>query len=177
MSAGTTQPLSLLHVDFDALYTRHLGRHSQLGINVNHLLALFAIWFGVYATLGQGARLLGVPSPWAVPVGLAAAYLAVISMHSPLRVILATAAFLALFVASVLALPPVPAWAVPMFLLSIPLGYKFQAFGHKVWTAAADMTEFNRRIPPGRDLNIILLFYEVPICLNYLVFRRKDWRR
>lgn len=177
MSTGTALPLSLLRVDFEGLYTRHLGRHSQVGVNANHLVALFMLWFGVYAFLTQGARLAGVPSPWMAPVGLATAYLFVISMHSPLRVILATVAFLTLLVGSVLALPPVPGWAVALFLLLVPIGYKVQSWGHKVWTIAADMSDFNRRFPPGRDLNLVLLFYEVPICLNYLVFRRRDWRR
>lgn len=177
MSTATARPLSLLHVDFEGLYTRHLGRHSQFGINVNHLIALYLLWFGIYSFITQGARLLSVPSPWVVPVGLAVAYLAVISLHSPLRVILVTAAFLALFVASVLIVPQVPAWAIPLFLLLIPVGYKIQSRGHKIWTAAADMSDFNRRFPPGRDLNIVLLFYEIPICLNYLAYRHTDWKR
>src|SRR6516225_3197850 len=71
MSAGTTQPLSLLHVDFDALYTRHLGRHSQWGINITHLLLLYALWFCVYAAVAQGARLLGLPASWPVVVVMA----------------------------------------------------------------------------------------------------------
>jgi hypothetical protein len=58
----------------------------------------------------------------------------------------------------------------------IPVSYKLQAWGHKIWNVAADMTEFNKRFPPGRTLSFILLIYEVPICLNYLVFRRQDWR-
>jgi hypothetical protein len=37
------------------------------------------------------------------------------------------------------------------------------------------MTEFNRKYSKGSVLFIILLFYEVPIVLNYLVFGRKDW--
>ncbi len=53
MSTQTTQPLSLLHVDFDDLYARHLGRHSQFGINVGHLASLYGLWFGVYAALYQ----------------------------------------------------------------------------------------------------------------------------
>jgi hypothetical protein len=39
------------------------------------------------------------------------------------------------------------------------------------------MSEFNKRFPPGRVLSIILLIYEVPICLNYLLFKRNDWKR
>ena len=177
MSAGTTQPLSLRRFDFDAVYTRHLGRHSQVGINVAHLLALYGIWFGIYASITQGARLLGLPAWWAVPMVMAVAYLVVVAINAPPAVTLVTAAFMALFVGSVLALPALPGWAIPLMLLAIPACYKLQSYSHKVWTTAADMSEFNRRIPPGRDLNIILLFFEVPICLNYLVFRPKDWRR
>src|SRR5262249_37874993 len=44
------------------------------------------------------------------------------------------------------------------------------------WTVGADMSEFNKRFPPGPTLNSILMMYEVPTCLYYLVFRRKDWR-
>lgn len=177
MSTATARPLSLLHVDFEGLYTRHLGRHSQFGVNANHLMALYLLWFGIYSFVTQGARYLGLPSPWSVPVGLAVAYLAVVGLHSPTRVILATAAFLTLFVASVLAVPAVSGWAIPLFLVLIPIGYKIQSWGHKVWTAAADMSDFNRRFPPGRNLNLVLLFYEIPICLNYLAYRRKDWKR
>jgi hypothetical protein len=159
------------------LYSRHLGRHSQFGINVGHLMALYALWFGIYTVIDQTARLSGMPASWAIVVGLAVAYLAVVAINAPARVCLVTAAFLAVFVASVLAMPNLPAWSIPAFLLLIPVGYKFQAWNHKVWTTAADMSDFNRRFPPGRDLNLILLFLEVPICLNYLLFRRADWRR
>jgi hypothetical protein len=167
----------LLHVDFDALYTRHLGRHSQWGINLAHVLALYALWFCIYAAIDQGARLLGLPASWAILAALALAYLAAVSINAPAPVTLATAVFLALFVASVLALPALPAWTIPAFLVLVPVFAKLQSWSHRVWTAAADMTEFNKRFPPGRELNFILLIYEIPTCLNYLVFRRKDWRR
>ena len=177
MSTETTQPLSLLHVDFDDLYARHLGRHSQFGINVGHLLSLYGLWFGVYAALYQAVLILGVPAGWLIIVALAATYLAIVAINAPYRVDLATAAFLAIFVASVLALPRLPGWTIPAFLIMVPVFYKVQSWNHKIWTTAADMTEFNKRFPPGRSLNNILLLYEVPICLNYLVFRRPDWRR
>ncbi len=177
MSAGTTQPLSLWHVDFDALYTRHLGRHSQFGINVGHLLALYGLWFGVYAAIAQGAYLLGLPTAWPIIAFMAVAYLAMVSINAPAHVILVTTVFIAQFAASVLALPVLPAWSIAGFLALIPICYKFQSWNHRVWATAADMSEFNKRIPPGRELNSILLIYEVPICLNYLVFRRKDWKR
>ncbi|WP_250846739.1 hypothetical protein [Aquisphaera insulae] len=171
-----TRPLSMTHVNFPGLYTRHLGRHSQFGINVNHLLALYLIWFGIYETLAQVALLLGAPAWWVV-VPPALAYLIAVGFNATIRATLATAAFLVLFVASVLAVPRLPAWSIPAFLGLVPIGYKIQTWGHRIWTTAADMSEFNKRFPPGRELNFILLIYEVPICLQYLIFRRADWRR
>ncbi len=176
MSTETTHPLSLLHVDFDDLYARHLGRHSQFGINVAHLAALYGMWYGVYGAIYQGILMMGVPAGWVVVVALAIAYLALVSINAPYRVSVATAASLTFFVASVLALPKLPSWSILAFLFMVPAFYKIQAWSHKIWTIGADMTEFNKRFPPGRALNSILLVNEVPICLNYLLFRRKDWR-
>jgi hypothetical protein len=167
--------MSLTRFDFNDLYARHLGRHSQFGINVAHVAALYGVWFGVYATIAQGASLLGLQPFWPL-TALALAYLAIVAMNAPYRVSLATAVFLAVFVASVLALPKLPGWSILVFLLMIPVFYKIQAWSHKIWTVAEDMTEFNRRFPPGRTLRLILLFYEIPICLNYLIFEHKDWR-
>lgn len=176
MSQAMPQRLSLMRFDFIALYTRHMGRHSQVGINIAHLIALYGIWFGIYGLIAQVALLLGLPSAWPVIVPLALAYVAVISMNSPIAVTAATAAFVAILVASVLALPALsPVWLLG-FLALLPISYKVQAYSHKVWTIAADMSEHNKRFPPGRDLNIILLFYEVPICLRHICFCPKDWR-
>jgi hypothetical protein len=177
MSTATTRPLSLLHVDFQDLYSRHLGRHSQFGININHLAALYGLWFGIYAAVYQTVLSLGIPSGWLIIVAMAVGYLGLVATNAPFHVSLATAAFLAVFVTSILALPRLPVWSIPLFLVLIPISYKFQAWGHKKWTVAADMSEFNKRFPPGRALNFILLIDEVPICVNYLVFRRQDWRR
>jgi hypothetical protein len=81
-------------------------------------------------------------------------------------------AFLALFLAVLFWLPELPIW---VYLVMIPVFYELQSLSHKVFTAARDMTEFNRKYSKGSVLFVILLFYEVPIVLNYLVFGRKDW--
>jgi hypothetical protein len=148
-----------------------------MGINIAHLIALYGLWFCVYAAIAQAALLLGLPASWPVLVMMAVAYLATVSMNAPAHVSLATAVFLLLFVAGVLSLPTLTGWSIAGFLALIPVFYKLQSLSHRVWTVAADMSDFNKQFPPGRDLNLILLFYEVPICLNYLVFRRQDWRR
>lgn len=160
MNTATTARLSLWHIDFGDLYARHLCRHSQLGINITHLAALFGVWFGVYGFvfwLTQAA--------W-VPITLAALYLAAIALHAPLRIIVASALFLSLFLAAVLLTPPLPFW---LYLLLIPVCYKIQSASHKVWNIEHDMTEFNRRYPKGPELFVILLIYEVPIVLNCLL--------
>ncbi len=167
MSTLTTEPMTLWRVDFTGLYGRHLCRHSQFGINLTHLLALAGVWFGVYALLYHATQLVWLP--WA----LAGAYLAVVALNAPLRVCLATAAFLGVFLAAVFWVPEMPWW---LYLVMIPVFYELQALGHKVWTVAEDMTEYNKLFPKGPVLSVVLLFQEVPLTLNYLLFDCKRWR-
>jgi hypothetical protein len=158
--------MSLWRVDFPELYTRHLCRHSQFSINAVHLASLFGVWLGVYAT---AYRLVG---EWWLPAALALTYVGLVSLNAPARVCMATALFLALFLAAVFWLPELPLWVC---LLMIPVFYKIQSWSHKVWTTESDMTEFNTKFPKGFVLFVVLLINEVPICLNYLLFDRKNW--
>jgi hypothetical protein len=168
MSTAATGPIGLLRVDFADLYARHLCRHTQFGINVAHLAALFATWYGVYALIYYLTGQL----VW-LPIALASAYLAIVVVSAPARVCWAAAGFLVLFVAAVLWLPELPFW---IYLLMIPVCYKLQSWSHLLFTAATDMTEFNQRYPKGLGLFIVLLVFEVPLVLNYLFFDRKSWR-
>ena len=166
MSTLSSRPMSLGSVEFDELYARHLCRHSQFGINVAHLAALFGVWFGVYGFLYWVFR-----TEW-VPIGLAAGYLGLVALNAPLRVTLATAVFLAGFVGAVVFSPTLPWW---VYLVMIPVFYEIQNLSHKVFNVERDMTEFNKKYTKGFVLFVVLLVYEVPIVLNYLVFGRKDW--
>jgi hypothetical protein len=167
MSTLATRPMNLLRVDFSDLYARHLCRHSQVGINVAHLAALFGTWFGVYAIAYHLAGQL----VW-IPIALAASYMALVALSAPIRVCIATAAFLAAFVIAVVWVPELPLW---VYVLMVPVFYKLQSYSHLVFTAATDMTEFNRRYPKGPPLFFVLLVYEVPMVLNYLVIDWKMW--
>ena len=168
MSTVTTpRPMSLLRVEFQELYGRHLCRHSQFGINITHLAALFGVWYAVY-----GIAYWLVQTQW-VYFTLAFLYLTALAPNLPLRVFAATSVFLALFVAALCGLPELPVW---VYVVMIPVCYKLQSWTHKVWTVETDMSEFNKKYTKGYVLFIVLLFYEVPIVLNYLVFGRKDWR-
>jgi hypothetical protein len=158
--------MTLFRVDFGDLYLRHMCRHSQFGINVVHLLSLFGVWFGVY-----GIVYALVHVEW-VPIALAVSYLALVALNAPLRVCIATAVFLALFLAALFWLPELPIW---VYALMIPVFYKVQSWSHKIYTVETDMTEFNKRYPKGFVLFGVLLINEVPIVLNYLCFDKKRW--
>lgn len=160
MTPLSPRPMRLLRVEFNELCARHLCRHSQTGINVLHLIALFGIWYAVYGLLGGLVGIAWVP---AVP---ALAYLAVVAPNLPIRVLTATALFLTLLVAAALWLPA-PWWAE---LLLIPACYKLQAWSHKYYNVESDMTTFNQKYPKGALLFVVLLLYEVPIVLNVLLF-------
>jgi hypothetical protein len=158
--------MTVFRVDFAELYQRHLCRHSQYGINVAHLAALFGMWYAVYCLVYALTRL-----EW-VPIALAVAYLAFVALNAPPRVVIATAFFLALFVGAVLGLPPLPLW---VYAVMIPVFYEVQSLSHRIFTIEKDMTEFNKKYPKGRVLFVVLLIYEVPLVLNYLIFDRKSW--
>src|ERR1700684_3412054 len=115
-SANTlpSRPMSLLRVDFADLYARHLCRHSQYGINLIHLAALFGIWLGVYSIAYQ------LTGAWWVPVILAAAYWALVAVNAPARVSMALAVFLTLFLGAVFCLPEAPLWG---YVVVIPICY------------------------------------------------------
>jgi hypothetical protein len=166
MSMTSLQPVTLFRFDFSELYLRHLCRHSQYGNNVAHLVALFGMWYGVYALVFWLTGAL-----W-LPAALALAYLALVAINSPARILVATAVFMGLFLAGVIWLPALPIW---VYIVMIPVFYEVQQLSHKVWTVEKDMTAFEERYPKGPVLFVILLIFEVPLVLNYLVFGRKDW--
>jgi hypothetical protein len=163
--------MTLLSVDFADLYARHLCRHSQFGINAIHLIALYGVWFGVYAAIHW------LTGAWWLLAALGASYLFLVALNAPLRVTMVTTLFVALLVGSVVAVPvDLPWWVVPIYIVMIPVSYQLQNLSHRIYTRAADMTEFNLRYPKGRVLFFVLLINEVPILLNYLLFDRRNWR-
>jgi hypothetical protein len=171
MSVLSRRPMRLLNVEFKELHARHLCRHSQLGINVAHLIALFGTWYALYGLLYWLLSWISDSIPIAiewlllVPAGV---YLAALVPNLPPRVFAATCLFLAFALAAVVWLPA-PFW---VYLLMIPVFYKLQSWSHTVFTVETDMTEFNRKYTKGSVLFVVLLLYEVPIVLNYLLFER-----
>lgn len=169
--------MNILRANFEELYERHLCRHSQFGINVQHLagmtctyLALFGIaWWLV----GAGLEFLAVAETsrplltWGALLTLLVPYLVVLAANVPLRVFTACVAYLALFFAAFAAVPTLPVWLYPLLIVVL---YMVQNGAHLVFPVAYDMTEFDRKYPKGQTLFWLLTVYELPIQLNYLLF-------
>lgn len=154
------------NVNFQELYQRHLCRHSQYGINVIHVAAVFGIYLalaGIICSL--------VESEWPL-LGIIIPYLAIVAFNVPVRVLLGNVLFMALFFEVFMLLPRLPWWS---YILAIPMLYKIQAWSHKVYNVEQDMTEFNKKYKKGFALFVLLSIYEMPLLLNYLVFDKNNW--
>jgi hypothetical protein len=112
-----------------------------------------------------------VDMPW-LPVVLPLPYLVLLACNVPVRVLLACVLFVALFVVGFLALPPLPIW---LCVVLVVLSHQVQNWSHRLWNKEKDMTAFNQKYRKGPVLFVLLLIYELPILLNYLLFDRKNW--
>jgi hypothetical protein len=153
--------MNLLRVNFQELYERHLCRHSQFGINVIHLATVICTYLAMFAILAW------IVDSWWLLLALPIVYLATIAANLPLRVLIVTALFLALFLALFAVVPRGPVWVYPIAIVAL---YKIQAWSHRIYTVATDMTEFNKKYPKGPKLFVLLSLYELPPLLYYLVF-------
>ena len=158
--------INLLSIEFEELYQRHLCRHSQIGINVIHLITLLGIWYSAY-----GIIYWMIPSPW-IMVALGIFFFILVVSSLPILVLTATMLFfigvcLLVYYAS---LPWIWSYLVILFT-----SHKIQQWSHKIYKLENDMTKFNQKYPPSNLLFFVLLLYEVPIVLNYLIFRHQDW--
>jgi hypothetical protein len=159
--------LNIFKVNFGELYARHLCRHSQFGINVNHLAAVFGSYLGLFG-LAQAI----IDSPW-VLLAIPVPYFIMLAWNVPLRVLLASFLFVAGFFAIFfLWLSPLPVW---LCLVLLVVSHFAQNWAHKFYTKETDMTKFNKKYKKGPTLFVLLSLYELPILLNYLVFDRQNW--
>ncbi|MGE3803576.1 MAG: hypothetical protein AB7K24_02765 [Gemmataceae bacterium] len=155
--------MNMLRIDFQELFERHLCRHSEFGIIVNHLLCVIGTYYalaGIVFTLSGSAVLV---------VALALPYLTALAFNVPGKVLAATVVFLGLFFPAFFLVPPLPVWAYALIIFVL---YKIQNWSHLYWREARDMTEFNKKYPKGVTLFFLLLLYELPLLLNYLCFAR-----
>jgi hypothetical protein len=153
--------MSLLRPNFSELYERHLCRHSQFGINVQHLVGVTITYL---CLCGLVRAVAGETWPLAV---CSLVYLIIIVSNTPLRIALVTVAFVVLLSLIFLTLLPLAWW---IYVAVILVAYKVQAWTHRYWDVAYDMTEFDKKYRKGFCLFVLLSIYELPILLAYLLF-------
>jgi hypothetical protein len=153
--------MNLLRPDFGELYQRHLCRHSQFGINVQHLVGVTITYLCLCGLMRDVTGL-----PWLLAV-CSLLYLVAIVLNAPLRIALVTVMFVTLLSLVVMTIPPLYWW---IYVIVIVLAYKIQAWTHRYWDVAFDMTEFDKKYQKGLSLFVLLSIYELPILLTYLLF-------
>ena len=167
--SDATQPLSILRINFDELFRRHLCRHGAFGINVLHIVS---VW-GVYCSLlAIEYRVL----QWLFPAGLLwqliavmllslLPWLTVVAVNVPVAVLLATAV-MSLALCLPAALQPFPAW---LHLLLLPFWHQLQLVSHRFYAEHRDMSEFATRYRKGWFLSVLLAVYELPILTQFFL--------
>jgi len=166
-----------LNVNFERLYRRHLCRHGHFGINILHLIAVAGIYVPLFGVVDAFLSLAGVQHRLPILAVLTLPWFLTVAVNVPVRVSVVTA----IFVAGLLGLfALVPTSVSPILLLvvgvvMILLMHQFQQYSHRIYHMDRDMSEFEADYPKGRQRFVLLLFYELPILLNYLLFGRADW--
>lgn len=161
--------LRILSINFDEVYQRHLGRHSEFGINVLHLIAVYGVYFSVFslARVGVSAGLPQLSSPELTVLlfGLSVPWLLILLWNVRMGALLLSvlSAVLLSFAAALL---PLPLWlAIPL----LPAWHQLQQLSHRWYTAHRDMSGFAAGYPKGPKLVIMLAVFELPILLHYFL--------
>lgn len=160
----------LWSANFAELYSRHLCRHGEFGINVLHLIAVYGIYLSVYS-LVSAAMHFCVPSlNWlvrsSVLMVLSGPYLILMLRNLPRTLMLAVLlTVMTLCTAAALLLFP-PWWC---HLLLIPVWHRVQLWSHRVYRREEDMSRFAEKYPKGMRLFLLLSVYELPILLLFFL--------
>lgn len=162
--------MNLFRVNFDELYRRHLCRHSQLGINVLHLVAVVGIYFSLFGII------LALPAGRWIVGGLLTVYFLLLLANIPFRVWIAAVFTIGLILSPFLAIPRAPLMYVWIYVVMILAWHRFQIWNHRVYDRSHPMETFTDKYRKGFLLFVLLAVYELPILLNYLVFDGQNWR-
>jgi len=164
--------MNIFRINFDDLYRRHLCRHGHFGINVLHLVAVVGTYVAVFGIVHGVLAATSQPTPMPILVALTLPWYVTVISNVPLRVSAATGLFVAALLAVFNYLPEIPVWIWVVLIFAM---HQFQQYSHRLYHMHKDMSEFEGRYPKGRKRFVLLLVYELPILLNYLLFNRSDW--
>lgn len=173
MASEAKANLSLLRINFDELFRRHLCRHSEFGINVLHILSVWGVYFSLLAIEYRCLQWLVPAAPlWQLLAMLLLSlvpWLAVVAPNVPMAVLLVTGT-MGCALSLPAALQPFPAW---VHLLLLPLWHQLQLVSHRFYTVHRDMSEFAQRYRKGWHLSALLAVYELPILVQYFLARQR----
>lgn len=161
---------SLWSANFAELFSRHLCRHGEFGINVLHLIAVYGIYLSVYALVSTVISLTGPELNWrirsAILFAASGPYLILMFRNlSGVVLLLVVVSILSLCVFGTL-VSVVPWW---LHLLLIPAWHRVQLWSHRIYRREKDMTLFAEKYPKGMKLFVLLSVYELPILLNFFL--------
>lgn len=166
---SATARLSILSIDFDEVYQRHLGRHSQFGINVLHLIAVYGVYFSIFSVARSAVAAALPQMTWSeltvLLFGLAVPWLAVLMWN------VRTGALLLSVLSAILLSLAAAVWPLPFWLAiaSLPAWHQLQQLSHRWYTEHRDMSRFAAGYPKGARLVIMLAVFELPILLQYFL--------
>lgn len=159
----------ITRIDFGEVYRRHLGRHSESGINVLHLVAVYGVYYSVFSLASAAVSGL-IPNLQLIDQGLtlfvlSAPWLVILFINVPAwPFVLSILSAVALSIANVLA--PLPWWLAGLLL---PVWHQLQQLSHRWYTVSRDMSRYQERYPKGARLVVMLAVFELPILLNYFL--------
>ena len=165
-----------LTADFPELYRRHLHRHSEAGVNINHVVSVLGVYLCLFGLVDAVLWLGGVPGDrrgWLLLLPLVP-YFLVMARTLPLRTLLALAAVVAgLWAVYWWGVAPLledaSGWWRLVWVPLLPLCHQFQQVGHRFYTREYDMAEFADKYPKGGPLFRLLALYELPILVQYFL--------
>ena len=164
--------MNLFRINFEELYQRHLCRHGHFGINILHLIVVLAIYVALFGIAGSVVKRIAPERELPILLGLTLPWFFTVLCNVPLRVSAATAVTVLLLLATYAALPMIPVWIWPIVIFAM---HHFQQYSHKIYPMRRDMSRFAEKYRKGPLLFVLLLVYELPILLNYLLFGKVDW--
>jgi hypothetical protein len=174
----TPQKISIFRINFNEIYRRHLCRHSQFGLNAQHLIAVYGIYYSVYSLVAILIRhllpQLDVAAQAVTLAVLSIPYLGVLAANIPVTLLPALVVSIALLIAGSVMQTTIPFW---LHIVLIVMWHRFQLWSHKRYTLHRDMSEFECRYKKGGYLFLLLAVYELPILLHYFLVGRRDWIR
>lgn len=159
-------PVNVFKADFHELYRRHRGRHSQLGINVIHMIAVLGIYFALMSLVNA---LTGSPR---VSIAAAVIYTGVLAFAVPWSVLTLNTLLTAVLLWASYSLILIPVWAGMLLVFGC---HRLQLLSHRLYYLESDMSEFSTKYPKGPALFLLLAVYELPLLIQYLIFDYRGW--